>query len=136
MTCLSVRVQVDEEHVAPRCPPPTHPIQPTPLCARQSQGIDCRSRSLDRGVEGACGGIRGHPRPIPKNLHISAYSASPAPVRAPALEMCSVKPWRRECPKHSADESGEDRVGIHLLIINPWGLLASLRAHAAFGIRK
>lgn len=114
-------------------PPAAHPQPNQPPC------VLSKVRALIAGQEAWMGGLRvlvvgfsGHPGPIPKNLRVSAYSAPPAP----ALKMCSVKPWRRECPKHSADESGGDRVGIHPMIINPWGLSASLRAHAAFGIRK
>lgn len=49
MACLSVSMQVDEEHVARNPPrPPSSP--PSTL---RSQGFDCRSRSLDGGIQGS-----------------------------------------------------------------------------------
>lgn len=62
-----------------------------------SHPVPSQVKALIAGQEARMEGFSGHPRPTPKNLHVW-LTQHPF---APALEKCSVKPWKGEWPKQT-----------------------------------
>lgn len=77
-------------------PPLTHHPSPTRALAKVRALIAGQERSLDGGGGGSV--------VIPDQslrIYVFRLTQHPPHPRAPALEMCSVKPRRRECPKQT-----------------------------------
>lgn len=108
MACLSVSVQVDEEHVAPTPPDPR---------------ALAKVRALIAGQEAWMRGLGGGSVVIPdQSLRIYVFRLTQhPPPRVHLLWKCAALSHGGGDvqSKHSTDESGEDGIVIHLVIISP-----------------